>query len=207
MIADYAMSMVQQVIRMPETVSRPSDEKNPTKNDAIEIRALSQSSTLAMEGDVIPTTPSQSTKNVSTSEAARVAPMTSKSFFHRYQTLNILDFRRHNTVLSQHSRVDRFLSSAWFASIDILLSISMASMLCLFALYGSATVTVICGISRLLCRHVKIQRPYGYLKNNETHNACMLASIHKNTSTWTLYIGDRGTVDTLLNKTLFDIRL
>lgn len=33
----------------------------------------------------------------------------------------------------------------------------------------------------------------------------MLLSSHKNSSTWYLYIGDRGVVDSLLNKTMFSI--
>ena len=38
--------------------------------------------------------------------------------------------------------------------------------------------------------------------NNENHDACMLSAVHENAQTWYLYMGDRGVIDWMLNKTM-----
>ncbi len=43
-------------------------------------------------------------------------------------------------------------------------------------------------------------RPDQHLVNSETHSACMLLSVHKNSLMWDLYVGDRGVVDYFLSK-------
>ena len=60
-------------------------------------------------------------------------------------------------------------------------------------------------VTQAVGQFLKMQRPPRFLENNETHSACMLLSSHKNSSTWYLYIGDRGIVDALLNKPMFSI--
>ena len=38
--------------------------------------------------------------------------------------------------------------------------------------------------------------------SNESHDACMPVATHQNSSSWYLFVGDRGIVDSLLNKTM-----
>jgi hypothetical protein len=61
------------------------------------------------------------------------------------------------------------------------------------------------GVSKIVCKFLPVQRPPGYLQNNESHDACMLTAIHENASTWYLYRGDRSVVDWVLNKTMIGI--
>lgn len=68
---------------------------------------------------------------------------------------------------------------------------------------GTSAIIVCSAISRLALQSINIQRPPGYLQNNETHDACMLVATHQNAVEWHLYIGDRGVVDSLLNKAMF----
>ena len=83
--------------------------------------------------------------------------------------------------------------------------IGLTVVLCLCGIFGTAAIIFNGMIARLVSRHIKIRRPPGYLENNENHNACMLLSNHKNASTWYLYVGDRGVVDSLLNKPMIII--
>lgn len=86
-----------------------------------------------------------------------------------------------------------------------LLLIILVVVLCLCGTFGTAAVVLNGTLTRIISRNIKIQRPPGFLGNNENHDACMLLSSHKNASTWYLYIGDRGVVDSLLNKTMITI--
>ena len=49
-------------------------------------------------------------------------------------------------------------------------------------------------------------RPPGYLESSEGQmDACMLVAPHENAQEWTLYVGDRSVVDTVLNKAMIVI--
>jgi hypothetical protein len=80
-------------------------------------------------------------------------------------------------------------------------------MLCataaLFALglYGIAVIMLYGIIAQFGCRLAKIERPPGYLQSNEAEEQTfMLLGLHQNTSAWSLFAGDRGIIDSLLNK-------
>ena len=75
-------------------------------------------------------------------------------------------------------------------------------VLCLFGAFGSAAVITNGLVSKLVCRLLRTERPSGYLENNENHDACMLSAVHENANTWYLYVGDRGVIDWLHNKTM-----
>lgn len=83
--------------------------------------------------------------------------------------------------------------------------VSLTIVPCLCGTFGTAAIIFNGMITRLVSRHIKIQISPGCLENNENHNACMLLSNHKNASTWYLYVGDRGIVDSLLNKPMITI--
>ncbi|KAK8068839.1 hypothetical protein PG994_005455 [Apiospora phragmitis] len=81
--------------------------------------------------------------------------------------------------------------------------LGVAVVLCLFGCFGSAALIACTSVSELVAMRVPIRRPSTYLKNMEAHDACMLTAPHENATEWHLYIGDRGIVDTLLNKPMF----
>ncbi|KAK7999488.1 hypothetical protein PG990_012088 [Apiospora arundinis] len=83
--------------------------------------------------------------------------------------------------------------------------VGIAVVLCLFGCFGSASLITCTSVSELVAMRVPIRRPSTYLKNMEAHDACMLTAPHENATEWHLYIGDRGIVDTLLNKPMFVI--
>ena len=92
-----------------------------------------------------------------------------------------------------------------FKATKVLLLLGIVVVLLLCGVFGTAVVLLIGLLTQVMCQYLKMQRPPGFLDNNENHNACMLLSSHKNSSTWYLYIGDRGVIDSLLNKTMFSI--
>lgn len=86
-----------------------------------------------------------------------------------------------------------------------LVLVGLVVVLCLCGTFGTAALLLNGTITRIISCGIEIQRPPGYLENNENHKACMLVSSHKNASIWYLYIGDRGVVDSLLNKPMIAI--
>ncbi|KAK6081010.1 hypothetical protein SCUP515_03152 [Seiridium cupressi] len=54
---------------------------------------------------------------------------------------------------------------------------------------------------------IQLQRPCGYLENNEHHDACMPLAPHQNALEWYLFVGDRYVVDTMLNKSMLHLIL
>lgn len=97
------------------------------------------------------------------------------------------------------------LRSSKLNIISHLLLIGVIVVLCLCGTFGTAAVVLNGTMARIVSRFIKVRRPPGFLGNTEEHDACMLLSSHKNASIWYLYIGDRGVVDSLLNKTMIII--
>lgn len=104
-----------------------------------------------------------------------------------------------------YHRVDQVVESSMFKATKVLLVLGIVVVLFLCGIFGTAVVLLIGLVTQIMCQFLKLQRPPGFLSNNENHKACMLLSSHKNSSTWYLYIGDRGVVDSLLNKTMLSI--
>jgi hypothetical protein len=125
--------------------------------------------------------------------------------FRRYQTLHVLHFSKSPHAVSWRSKLDRFLSSPLLTAINFTLKLGLIIVLCLFGIYGTATLLLSSSITQLISRMVKVHRPPAFLGNNETHDACMLVATHQNASIWYLFVGDRGIVDSLLNKTMVSI--
>lgn len=130
-----------------------------------------------------------------------------KLSFRRYQTLHVIEFGRQKVTSSYgwYHQVDQIVESHTFRAITCLLLFGIVIVLYLCGLFGTAAVLLISVVTQALCQFLKVKRPPGFLDNNELHSACMLLSSHKNSSTWYLFIGDRGVVDSLLNKTMFSI--
>lgn len=127
--------------------------------------------------------------------------------FRRYQTLHVIDFSRQKSTGSYrfYQLVDQIAESYTSTGTRFLLLLGIGVVLCLCGIFGTAVVLLIGVMTQFICQFLKVRRPPGYLDNNENHSACMLLSSHKNSSTWYLHIGDRGVVDSLLNKTMFSI--
>ncbi|RDW57266.1 hypothetical protein BP5796_12716 [Coleophoma crateriformis] len=123
----------------------------------------------------------------------------------RYQTLHVLSFSKTKPSSSWHSILDRFFSSPIFEAMAFTCKIGIVVIFCLFGIYGTAATLLSGAVTQLVVRNIQIQRPSGFLGNNEVHDACMLVATHANASTWYLFVGDRGIVDSLLNKPMICI--
>lgn len=128
--------------------------------------------------------------------------ISAKAPFRRHQTLHIISLNRKVHTSSIQSKFSQGVASRFGDIFYFILLVSAVVMFCMLGAYGSAAVVLSGLVSKTACRFLRAERPAGYLENNENHEACMLSSVHENSSTWYLYIGDRGVVDWLLNKTM-----
>ena len=143
---------------------------------------------------------SSSTRDTNNHSSKCMPSTSSKEQFRRYQRLHVMKFGRDNVKIPWYRLLISLTSARWYRVLSSILLGCITSVLCLYGLYGTASAVLFGAISRLACSFIQIQRPPGFLENNELHNACMLVGIHRNSSVWYLYVGDRGVVDTLLNK-------
>lgn len=126
--------------------------------------------------------------------------------FRRSETLHVIKLGRGAANMSWRSKVDSFMESRPADMLCILVLLALATLLCLLGAYGTAVIVLSRATSRIACHCLPIERPPGYLVNNEIHDACMLTATHENASSWFLYTGDRVIVDWLLNKTMISVR-
>ncbi|KAF8850752.1 hypothetical protein BDZ45DRAFT_751409 [Acephala macrosclerotiorum] len=122
------------------------------------------------------------------------------SSFRRYQTLHVLHFAKSPRRASWLSKLDKLLSSAFTTAVTFMFKVSLAVILTRFGMYGIAAIHLRNSTTQLVARAVKIGRPSSFPDNNEDHDACMLVGTHQNSPLWYLFVGDRGTADSLLNK-------
>ncbi|MCJ1240189.1 hypothetical protein MMC14_008189 [Varicellaria rhodocarpa] len=166
-------------------------KKRLTIHDNVELSTLGSSSLN-----------SSSTRGANQHLSNYLPSTSSKEQFRRYQTLHVMKFGRDNVKIPWYRLFSYSASARWYQVLSSILLGCSASVLCLYGLYGTAGAVLFGAISRLACSLIQIQRPPGFLENNELQKACMLVGVHQNSSVWYLYIGDRGVVDTLLNKTM-----
>ncbi|KAL8998217.1 MAG: hypothetical protein Q9169_002702 [Polycauliona sp. 2 TL-2023] len=123
--------------------------------------------------------------------------------FSRPQKLHVIRLSRTSrSHANSHSSLKyRLLSRVWRSAYYVSL-VCLIGVICLYGAFGSAAMVLNGLLAKLVCRHLRTERPPGYLENNENHEACMLTAVHENASTWYLYVGDRGVVDWMLNKTM-----
>lgn len=125
-----------------------------------------------------------------------------KRAFGRTQQLNVI-------FVAPHGRPPRTLRHVWIHRCLIVaqLLVAMGAGVVLLSLgcIGTGLLLLIGGISHLCSQHVQIKRSALYLVNREVHPGCMLVATHENATTWTLYLGDRGMIDSLLNKPMVEI--
>ncbi|KAI4175957.1 MAG: hypothetical protein LQ343_001239 [Gyalolechia ehrenbergii] len=130
------------------------------------------------------------------------ANITLKPVFSRRQELHVIRISRTGCVHSNENSVLKAIECALSGSAYWISWVGIVVTLCFLGAFGSAAIVFNGFLSKLVCRLLRTRRPNGYLENNENHEACMLSAVHENASTWCLYIGDRGVIDWLLNKTM-----
>ena len=128
--------------------------------------------------------------------------MPTKSTFRRHQELRIIQISRNDRTRTVEKSLLRSTATRFGKFSYHLLLVILIIVLCLFGAFGSAAIITNGLVSKLVCRLLRTERPSGYLENNENHEACMLSAVHENANTWYLYVGDRGVIDWLLNKTM-----
>ena len=124
--------------------------------------------------------------------------------FRRHQTLHVFHLSSQSTHERRFTWLKSISSSRVLSSVMQVLLVALIAVLILAGAYGTAIILSISLVTSGLCgaAKLKIQRSPGYLRSNEPGDGCMLVSIHQNANTWQLYTGDRGIIDTLLNKTM-----
>ncbi|OTA66079.1 hypothetical protein K449DRAFT_420732 [Hypoxylon sp. EC38] len=123
---------------------------------------------------------------------------------YRPQILNIYNFRRVDKRRQRQSPLRHVLNQSeelrLFRALLVIGLLGLTVFFILFAAFGTAAVVLIRLLSEVCIHSIEIKRPLGYLDNSETQDAFMLVAAHENAMEWHLYTGDRGLVDTLLNK-------
>lgn len=124
--------------------------------------------------------------------------------FRRYQILNVYQFgfkQKHRTGRLSEAHISLITS---YASLALTVLATVLAGLC--GMYGTAGLLATVALSKAAARSVELERPPGYLQSNESYNdAFMLVAAHPNSTDWTLYVGERGIIDSLLNKTMVTI--
>ena len=128
--------------------------------------------------------------------------VTAKATFRRHQKLHIVRMSRINHNRTVRGTLVLILFSRAGKLVYHFILIGLVVVLCLIGAFGSAAVVLNGLISKLMCRILRVERPPGYLESNENHGACMLSAVHENAETWYLYMGDRGVINWMLNKTM-----
>lgn len=129
-----------------------------------------------------------------------------KKEYGRRQYLDIVyvsrEGKRPRVINSALDQLQRLTTSQWPF---LLLSSGAVLVLTKYQCIGTSALVLIRAVARFLALRINVKRPPLYLRNREVHSGCMLVAAHENATTWTLYIGDRGTIDTLLNKPMVEI--
>ena len=123
-----------------------------------------------------------------------------KPAFRRYQELHVVRVSRKSLTRTLKGAFFLLTISRFGKLCYHLFLVGLIVVLCLLGAFGSAAIIANGLISKVVCRLLRAERPLGYLENNENHGACMLSAVHENANTWYLYLGDRGVIDSLLNK-------
>lgn len=138
-------------------------------------------------------------------KACQLSRPTVSPSFRRYQTLHVIHVSHEEGEDNKASWVSKICPPIIVEVVFLTTLLALAVVLSLFGTYGTCAILASTIVSRSVCRFLPVERPTGYLKNNESYEACMLTAIHENASTWYLYTGDRAVIDWLLNKTMITI--
>lgn len=158
-----------------------------------------------MLGSISSGSSSESESNVSSGKDV-AASQNQAPVFRRHQILHELRFDRTSRKTSWATKLDTALCSMIGECVALAALVAVGIVLALLGLYGSAVLIISNGITQMVCSCNKITRPSSYLQSNEeSQEYCMLVATHQNVNTWYMFTGDRGVVDSLLNKTMVDL--
>lgn len=225
MVAEYALRGTRHAIRIPDRIFpstfRSATSSTPVENEDAETPSGSPRSSVAPSAarqneagrltihenvdlsTLNPTSSSlESNRNSSERASSPSASASSQQNFRRYQVLHVMKFGRAIVGPPWYHLLNCVASTRWYQLLSSAVLGCTACVLCFAGLYGTACAVLFGAASRVACLFLQIQRPPGFLENNELHSACMLVGIHQNSSIWYLYTGDRGVIDSLLNKTM-----
>lgn len=122
----------------------------------------------------------------------------------RTQILNVFHFHRQPRKQPLRTRLLMLHQSRWYRAIFVVVLTGTFIALGLFGAYGTAALIQCCAVSEAVAGGLPVRRPSTYLRNSETdQDAFMLLAPHSNAAEWHLLTGDRGVVDSLVNKPLF----
>ncbi|KAL1965902.1 hypothetical protein VTN77DRAFT_5035 [Rasamsonia byssochlamydoides] len=192
-------------IAIPEEVAAKS--KTPMeedKGDGTKLSTVASSSDASTASQ--PPTPKSPNEKTPDAKDPDPQPINNTPKFRRYQKLHVLRFSRTHEIRDDQRRteaIDTMLDVLGEILLLIVL-ISATIITCLFDLFGTAACIVLAILMRICCRLITVKRSADYLQDSERGQvrACMLSAIHQNASTWYLYIGQRGIIDGLLNKSM-----
>lgn len=129
-----------------------------------------------------------------------------KRLFGRTQRLNVICVSHRGKRVRTSGMLQRPLMQRIQVVVQLLLAVGAGALLLSLGCIGTGVLLLIGGVSHSCAQHVEIQRSALYLRNREVHSGCMLVASHENATIWTLYLGDRGMIDSLLNKPMVEIR-
>ena len=115
-----------------------------------------------------------------------------KPSFRRHPKLHVGHMNHKGYIPSSQKRIFNVISSQLIEAFYILLLLGTIVFLCLLGAYGSAAIVLGGVLSKAVCRILRMQRPSGYLENNENHDACNLAPSTKPLRFGIFMLGDRG---------------
>jgi hypothetical protein len=92
-----------------------------------------------------------------------------------------------------------------FEVVASIIWLALAGLCITIGSFGTAAAILSGVVTKTVYRVCEVNPPACYLNSNETSDGCMLVGVHRNVQLWYLFIGDRGVIDGLLNKSLVDI--
>jgi hypothetical protein len=204
LLTAYALRKSPDVIDVKSWTAKHATHREKFTSSTADDSCKTHDSNASVAGDqAIPRSPSSSA--TSQSMHSKDMDAVKANVFSRPQVLHVINCNRQNSKLPIYAQLCHALQSPLAEILWLLTLLGFVVVLCLFGSYGTANVVLSGGTSKIMCKFLPIQRPPGYLENNESHDAFMLTAIHENASTWYLYRGDRSVIDWLLNKTMIAV--
>lgn len=127
-----------------------------------------------------------------------------KQLYGRRQLLKVIVIRPSENRPGGRQRLRKMVRTGYWKCGELTATLLLAGLLLSCGFIGSGLLLIIGAVSRFCLHSVKFDRSPLYLRNREVHDGCMLTSLHENATAWTLYMGHRGLIDSLLNKPMVE---
>lgn len=127
-----------------------------------------------------------------------------KRRYGRRQLLKIIHVGTEEPSQARLRSFDRRAKSWYWRATELGVTTMVGAALVSIGCLGSGALVVVGALARFCARSIKFDRSPLYLRNREVHLGCMLVAVHENATSWTLYLGHRGLIDSLLNKPMVD---